>query len=479
VVSIRRRLTLVLLAGFTVIVVLGGFVLARQLGRGVADEYDAALLARARGLAGLVEREHGAIEMDFLAGVMPEYERGEHPDYFQVWLEEGEVFRRSARLEGNLPRVQETLGKPRFIDLPLPDGHRGRMVQVTFEPRGVGPPRIVTLAVATSRERLDDLLARMRFTILGVGLFAALLAGLLIRRALRAGLQPVDEVATAVERLDAESLGDRIVLERTPRELAPVVEQLNALLDRLEASFERERRFAANVAHELRTPISELRALAEVGGKWPGDEASARRYFEDARGIAARMERLVVDLLLLARCQSGVETVRVGRVDLREIVEGAWSELAPGAGGRELRLELPAEPIAESDPDKLRIILRNLLENAISYSPEGAAIPCVASRREGRLALVLTNPAERLDPGDLERLTEPFWRKDESRSSTEHAGLGLSLVEVLAALLRLELRLEQDPDGTFRVTLGGFAEPSAVSRQPPAGGGGADRGAGG
>ncbi|MGH7162642.1 MAG: sensor histidine kinase, partial [Planctomycetota bacterium] len=260
-----------------------------------------------------------------------------------------------------------------------------------------------------------------------------------------------------VKRLDAESLGTRVGLPRTPRELAPIVDQVNALLERLAASFERERRFAANVAHELRTPISELRSLADVGARWPEDTASIVRFFDDVHDVAERMERLIADLLLLARCQAGVEAVVTSPTDLRQLITSAWSALAPGASaaGLRFRVELPEDLVVDSDAGKLRIVFANLLGNAVSYARPNSEVRCVGTRNGRTFRLDITNAADPLSRADLDSLAEPFWRRDEARSSAEHAGLGLSVVSALAALLRLDLGFDQDRDGTFRVRLEG------------------------
>jgi two-component system sensor histidine kinase QseC len=317
------------------------------------------------------------------------------------------------------------------------------------------------LVVARDRGRLDVLLARIRWTLGGLGGAAALLAAVLAWRALAVGLRPVDAIAAQLGQLDARNLGARIRLDATPMELAPIVDQVNGLLARLEESFERERRFAANVAHELRTPIAELRTLAEVGSQWPEDPVSIARFFGDVHEIAGRMERLVANLLLLARCEAGVEAVERAPVRLRGLVEETWSKLAARAAtkGAELRLDVTPDVVADSDPGKLQIILANLLDNAVSHARPATPIRCASAQADGGFELEISNAAEPLARADLARLTEPFWRKDQARSAADHAGLGLSLVSALAKLTGLAVAFVQDPDGTFRARLGGRLAP--------------------
>ncbi|MGQ0612174.1 MAG: ATP-binding protein [Planctomycetaceae bacterium] len=469
--SLRRRLILLLSGGFAILLALAGVDLAGRVRERVTEEFDEALLAKVQALVALTEEENGRIELDYVPSAMPEFERAEAPDYFQFWLDDGTVLLRSRHLQGDLPRRDLPLDQPTVADAPLPDGRSGRVATWFFLPHHVGGPddpeeasappaspgerRGVVLAVGRGRERLDRLLAGIHAAILGVGGGAVLVGALFVWRAMVSGFRPIDAIAAQVARLDAENLEARIAVPRMPRELASVVGQMNALLDRLHASFERERRFTASVAHELRTPISELRSLAQVGATWPKDEAATVRYFEDVDEIASQMDAVIADLLLLARCQAGVEAVASVPADLRELVASSWAKLAPRAQDRglALRLEMPPSLVIASDPGKLAIVFNNVLGNAVCYARPRSEILLRGSAEGDAFLIDVANSADPLSREELERLTEPFWRKDDARSEPGHAGLGLSVVSALVALLGLQVTFDQDRDGIFRVRL--------------------------
>jgi two-component system sensor histidine kinase QseC len=474
--SIRRRLLLLLTVGFAVLVAATVLVVDGMLVRAATVEFDDALLARARTFIALTEQEGGRIELDYVPLQMPEFEREERPDHFEFWLDDGTSLLRSRRLEGHLPREAGT-GNAAPRDIVLAGGRRARAVQLQWAPQEVAAaeeedeesgdaagadavPRQLTLVVARGRERLDAVVARMRLALLGGGLGLVLLAGLLAWRAVAQALRPLDHVAEQVRHLDSENLGARVTLSRTPRELAPVVGQLNALLERLDSSFARERRFAGNVAHELRTPLAELRSLATMGGRWPEDAAAVQGYFGDVGAIAGRMEGVIADLLLLARCQAGVEHIELSPTRLEALIASAWHPLEGAAAAQGLRfsLDMPADLVVPSDATKLGILFSNLLGNAVSYAPPHSEIRCTGARREGRYEVEVVNEAA-LRPEDLEKVAEPFWRGDASRTSPEHAGLGLALVTAIARLLRLDVQFDQDAGGRFRVRLQGAAGP--------------------
>ena len=472
---------LVLAIGFAALIVSTGVYVSEVVSDSVTGEFDAALLMKAQALVQLTEDEGGQVELDYTPKHMSQFERSEKPEYFQFWLADGSMLYRSKGLRSaneDLPHSESLPKEPVIRNVRLPDGRAGRLVELAFVPKGsqdIGDkddeddedeppsqayePVTLVLALAVGREHLDAVLGNMQVVIYGVGGIAILIAVILVWRALAAGFRPIDSIAAQVAKLDADSLSSRIKLPRVPRELAPIADQLNALLGRLDASFERERRFADNVAHELRTPIAELRSLAMVGAKWPEDEASVTEFFNDVNDIAGRMEGVVADLLLLARCQAGIEQVERAPTSLRQVIASIWSKLAPSASGAGLRfrMELPDDVIVESDPGKLGIVFANVLGNAVSYARPNSEIRCVGTTAGSKFQLDITNEADPLSPTDLEHLTEPFWRKDKARSSAEHAGLGLSLVSALTTLLRLTVRFDQDRDGTFRVGLAGWA----------------------
>ena len=162
----------------------------------------------------------------------------------------------------------------------------------------------MTLVLAHGREELEAFLLSLQVTLALVA--AGLLAGtaVLVRAVLGVGLAPLDDLGLRLEALDAESLGrDAGDRGTPPPSCAPMIRHLNGLLARLNESFAREKAFSANLAHELRTPLAELRAVAEVALKWPDEPSSGPEALAEIRAIGLQMESVVVNLLALARCE--------------------------------------------------------------------------------------------------------------------------------------------------------------------------------
>jgi signal transduction histidine kinase len=478
--SLRTRLFLYLSGGAAVLFLVAGFALTAVLGAWLQAEFDRGLEFKARSLIALTEQETGRIEFDFRGEVMPEFARTADPEYFELWLADGSLFRRSPSFElgadrrrATLARTEAAAGPPRFRDVQLPDGRRGRQIQLDFVPapdqpdepgETTGAPSApaapasgpaVTLIVARERERLDAALRHLKIAV-GVGAVTLVLslAGL-TQVALRVGLRSLDRLNHQVRALDVGSLKTRVDVPRPPVEIAVVVEQVNALLARLEAGFTRERQLSSDIAHELKTPIAELRNLCEVGARWPGDRAAVTAFFEDARAIAIQMEGVVTHLLALARYDEGREPVWKTRVPVAESVAAAWKPLARVAADKrlEFRQEIAPELCFETDPDKFALMVANILSNAVAYSPPGSTVACTSDETPGRPAVSFSNRAENLEPPDLAVMFDRFWRKDEARGGGRSVGLGLSLVRAWADLLGIGITTRLDPDRTFRITL--------------------------
>jgi len=212
---------------------------------------------------------------------------------------------------------------------------------------------------------------------------------------------------------------------------------------------------SSDIAHELKTPIAELRNLSEVGARWPEDRQAVRQFFEDARAIAQHMERVVAHLLALARYDEGRERVWTAPVQVAEIVDGAWKPLAREAAARELHLRQEVSPILvfETDPEKFGLIVTNLLSNAIAYSVRGSTIRCESEEVAGLASVSFRNRTDHLEAKDLPVMFDRFWRKDEARTGGHGVGLGLAVVRALADLLAIGIETRLTAEGTFRITL--------------------------
>ena len=460
--SIRRQLTFSLLAGFGLLLATGSTALYLGTRGMLFHDFDAVLLARARALASLTENDHGAVELHLDDELMPEYGRKQHEAFFQLWLADGRVIKRSESLAGaDLPRIPSTtLEAPRYWNIPLPSGAAGRAVSFTYHPftedrRPGGPTAPLTVVVARDRTQLD---AHLRVFATGAATTSALMmigAALVAAYSVRQSLRSLAELGRQVTAIDESSLSSRFDCGHLPAELTPICQRLNDLLSRLDVAFVRERRFSDDAAHELRTPVAELRALAELSLTSGTADTEALGAYQDALAIAQQMEEIVNGLLAIARYESGREPIGREPVPLRPLLDDLWRPHAARALERSLQVvcNVPSDLTMLTDRALLRVVVSNLFSNAADHSPTGAEVLITAKVDDALVRLAISNPAGPLAAGDLPLLFERFWRKDTARTSSSHAGLGLSIAQAAARLLDTELHAEVTVAGMFTVSL--------------------------
>lgn len=261
-------------------------------------------------------------------------------------------------------------------------------------------------------------------------------------------LRPVAVITGTARRLSGENLDERIALDAPPGELKELADTFDAMLGRMEHLVSAQRRFAANAAHELRTPLAVQRAAAEIG--LAGDPSPERvaRIRERLIGVAESSEHLIESLLLLAVSEEGLESTE--RVDLAAL---AAAELA-ACPQRGLAVERTLAPLAVTgDRTLLGHLVRNLLTNAVRHNRAGGRLT-LATSAEGELTVSNTGPV--IDPADVPRLLEPFRRSAERQHTAgEGAGLGLSIVASIARAHGAELtaRANPAPDGGLTIRL--------------------------
>lgn len=265
-------------------------------------------------------------------------------------------------------------------------------------------------------------------------LVALPLLALLIWLAVRQGMRPLERVTREVEQRSPEHLA-ALATAGLPSEVRPLVERINGLFGRVEQSLEQERRFTADAAHELRTPLAGLRAQAQVA-LGAGDQAARRHALEQLLQGCDRTTHLVEQLLLLARVDAA-RPAEFGEVSLAAIAREVIGRLAPAAVAKAIDLELHSDDPASlpGNPAWLAVLVRNLADNAIRYSPPGGQV-AVAIRRDGdAITLQVDDRGPGVAADQLACLGRRFWRSLESgQPAATGSGLGLSIVERIVAL---------------------------------------------
>jgi two-component system, OmpR family, phosphate regulon sensor histidine kinase PhoR len=218
------------------------------------------------------------------------------------------------------------------------------------------------------------------------------------------------------------------------------------------------RDFVANVSHELRTPLTAIKGYAEALLDDPDDAEAREKFLDIIHRHATRMERLVKELLRLARLEAGQEIVELVPCDIEGLLRGIVNDFEPIAAQKQQTIDTHVAPEAATlvtDAAKLHDIARNLVENAVNYTPEGGAIDVRAAVVDGRFQLTVSDTGHGIAPDDLARVFERFYRVDKSRTRPGGTGLGLSIVKHLVHLLDGEVTASNQSGGgaIFTVTL--------------------------
>jgi signal transduction histidine kinase len=321
------------------------------------------------------------------------------------------------------------------------------------------------VAVAEPLALRDHELSRLRKLLLMAGPFALLLASVAAYEVARAALRPVNRMRTRAERITEHELSERLPVADSGDEIASLGRTLNAMLDRVEAAVERERRLVGDASHELRTPLTTLRAEVDFALRRDRSPEELRAALESAAEEARRMTRLADDLLVLARADQGRLPLHPEPLAPRELLEAAAARSGAAAdmSGRAIvvRDELAADSMVSADADRSAQVLDNLVTNALRY---GEGTITLTARDDGEVVeLHVMDEGPGFPDTLLEHAFERFARGSEARASQPGSGLGLALVQAVAAAHGGFAKARNRPEGgadVWIVLLRGQAERS-------------------
>ena len=431
--TFRHRLSLWHTAAVACLLGLTAFTGHWALAKLVLGQLDAALVA-------LAETEASALESDARRPVrVHEFAPGTaSPSFVRL-----DRFVQIVDLEGNVLARSANLGTAR---LPIPQGmlHRlrtGEIVFETFDDFGEEPIRVAALPTRIGAQgyavevsgSLDD---AYRVLDAGAWLFLALsvvlLAGVAVTSVSFAhrALRPVDEIVAQARRIGESNLSERLPQTGSQDELGRLVDTLNAMLARVERGVETQRRFTADASHELRSPLSRLRAEIEVTLRRRRDPSEYEETLKSCLDEVERLSHLTEDLLTLAHLDAqGKPGPEAAPVPLLPIVEAAVRRLSDQArrGGVRVRVDPVGSALAVNvGPTAIGLALTNVLDNAVKFSPQGGEVRIDVSKEGLEALIVVTDNGPGVAPGERARLFDRFHRGSAARES-EAPGFGLGL----------------------------------------------------
>ena len=334
--------------------------------------------------------------------------------------------------------VRRTRGRPeRSISM---RGRRGQAFLVAGALASVGnhPGRVDTIQIAIDVSQSEELLARYRLWFWAVLLLTAILFPLVGYRIARQGIRPVEQIAATARRITSMNLRERIQAEGYASELASLAETFNRMLDRLEESFERISRFSADIAHDLRTPVHNIRGEAEVALARARTVEEYRDVLESSLEEAVRLSDLIGDLLFLARAESPLSELHLERVNVSEILKTVrdYYEATAADGGVSL-VAADDEQTVTTNLDRSLMLraVSNLVSNAIAHTPRGGSVTMAAGADGEAIRIDISDTGRGIPADALPRVFDRFFRVDPSRSQASGGtGLGLAIVQSIMTL---------------------------------------------
>jgi two-component system sensor histidine kinase QseC len=287
------------------------------------------------------------------------------------------------------------------------------------------------------------------------------LLALLLWAAVTRGLRPLDKLAHEVEQRDPEALTP-LETEAAPREVVPLIEKLNRLFARIDDAIQKERRFTADAAHELRTPVAAIKAQAQVA-RAASAEAERIHALDNAILGCDRATHLIEQLLALARVDT-LDNAVAEPCRIRDIAAVEIAEIAPAALAKGVRIELQENnqtddaapvgnvPEVRGNSQLLRLLLRNLIDNAVRHTPPGTTVRVNIINEPGKVSLSVSDDGPGLAEQELSRVSERFYRPHGTLG--EGSGLGLSIVKRIAEVHNAALQFTAADNGLgLRVTV--------------------------
>lgn len=415
--SIQTRLTLLLIGSVLLFGIIAGFESHKNALHEADELFDAQLVQFAHSLLSV----SNDLDDSHAARKLPLAHKYQQNFVFEVWgIVAGE---RTVLL-----RSDETVD---LSGLDLPEKHLKNLAWNGSDWRFYrvrDPRQWVEVLVGQNDEVRHELAREVAWHNVTPFLFGLPALALFILIAIRFGLYPLNKLTASLQRLQPEQLSP-LELKAAPAEIMPVVDALNNLLTRTASLIESERRFTADAAHELRTPIAALQSQIQAAQLATSDTERNECLHKSLQG-AERMSHLVGQLLTLSRLDELTAPALLEPLDLTEVARACSAELAPLALDKNIALEMDADSAVKvkASEELLRILLRNLLDNAIRYTPTGGQVIIKVADR----TLTLTDSGCGVSESDLPKLGQRFNRFE--RSTEDGVGLGLSIVQRIAAL---------------------------------------------
>ncbi len=318
-------------------------------------------------------------------------------------------------------------GRPMLTTVPLGAAH----TQYRLLARSVGDPAHPrVLVMAASLGSIDAAVHRLLVILLTGGPIAVLVAAAAGWWVASLALRPVSTMTDKARRISVDRLDERVPVPKAHDEVGRLADTFNAMLDRLEAGVEAQRRLIADASHDLRTPLAVMRSELDVALAAGDLPPEAEEVLASTAEEVERMTRMVDNLLALAQADQGGLELLVRPVDLRDLAEATAAKLRPLAQAKGLQVTVDGDsPVVSADRERLTQVVTNLVENAVKYTNHGS-VRLDAWQRGTEAGISVTDTGPGIPPDELTRVFDRFYRTDTARGrAVDGSGLGLAIAQ--------------------------------------------------
>lgn len=469
--SIKKKLSYYL--AFTISVLLVLILLATDItvDGWVNSEFDRAMVNKIGLLETLVVQNEKEIDFEFSGEFMPEFEGRDNPEYFQLWQGD-KVFERSDTLDffeiKDLPRLTLELNEHQFRNILLPDGREGRVLYTKILPqidsdlrKILGEQKTkffqtqqpIEFAYALSKKELNYILWLVDIVFVVTSFLTVLTINIIVSIVVDKNFKPIEDFNKELSRISLNSDKIEVSTSNLPIELIPIANGVNQFVRENHDLYKREQRITSDIAHELKTPISELLSLSEVAIKFPHAKQITDTLASDVQQISTRLKNIVNGILILEKSTS-ISTLEEFDINLINLLEDILTR--ENTNNQKVIFEINCiNPILQTNITALDSILSNLINNALFYSPDDSTITFKISNVNGKKTKIQISNfcASDYCEGDLDLFFEPLWQKDSSRTSTQRYGLGLSIVKSYCEKLGFSIKVSVDLDKIITFTI--------------------------
>lgn len=431
--SLTARLTLLFAAGSSVVLLGLGWLIGASIERHFEEQDRDALAGKLMLARHAIERVATPQDLENLPTQLNDAMVGHHDLVVRVLGPRKEALLTSPDVEFPQNWLAQVTGTPTTRLFTWSQGghsYRGLAASIQTGIAGL-PPLVVAVAIDIGHHQ-----SFMKTFMKTLWLFvacASLATGLLGWFAASRGLAPLRAMRERTSLVTAQKLDQRLSVDSVPAELADLATTLNEMLERLEEAFRRLSDFSSDIAHELRTPISNLMTQTQVSLSRGRDAASYRETLESNIEEFERLARMIAEMLFLAKAQDGLAIANSEPVELAREVRELFEFYEALADEKRIGLQLVGEGHVRGDRLMLRRALSNLLSNALRHTPREGSVTVTIAPEDAEVVLSVENPGDTVPAQHLARLFERFYRADPSRQhgAGEGTGLGLAITQAI------------------------------------------------